>query len=104
MVHIKKKKQEITFIAIGYLQFACVCICSVAQSCQTLCHPMDYSLPGSSVHGIFPARILGQVAISSSRGSSQPRDQTHISCTLCPASGFFITELPEKPRLQFTTL
>ena len=42
----------------------------VAQSCLTLCDPMDCSLPGSSVHGIFQARILGWVAISFSRGSS----------------------------------
>ena len=42
----------------------------VAQSCPTLCDPTDCSLPGSSVHGIFPARILEWVTISSSRGSS----------------------------------
>ena len=42
----------------------------VAQSCQTLCHPMDCSLPGSSVHGILQERILEWVAISFSRGSS----------------------------------
>ena len=42
-------------------------VCSVAQSCPTLFHPMDYSLQGSSVHGIFQARILEWVAISSSR-------------------------------------
>ena len=53
---------------------------SVAKLCQTLCNPMDCSLPGSSVHGIFQARILEWVAISSSRGSSQLRDQTHVSC------------------------
>ena len=49
------------------------------QLCLTLCVPMDYSLPGSSVHGILQARILEWVAISFSRGSSQPRDQTCIS-------------------------
>ena len=48
----------------------------VAQSCLTLCDPMDCSLPGSSVHGIFQARILEWVAVPSSRGSSQPRDRT----------------------------
>ena len=52
----------------------------VTQSCPTLCDPMDYSLPGSSVHGISQARILEQVAISFSRGSSQSRDQTWVSC------------------------
>ena len=41
---------------------------------------LDYGPPGSSVHGIFPARILVWVAISCSRGSSQPRDQTCVSC------------------------
>ena len=46
------------------------------QSCPALCGPMDYSLPGSSVHGILQARILEWVAISFSRGSSQPRDRT----------------------------
>ena len=46
----------------------------VAQSCLTLCDPVDCSPPGSSVHGILQARILGWVAISFSRGSSQPRD------------------------------
>ena len=48
----------------------------VAQSCPTLCNPMDCSLPGSSVHGIFQARVLEWVAISFSRGSSRPRDGT----------------------------
>ena len=53
----------------------------VAQSCPTLCHPVICSLPGSSVHGIFQARVLEWVAISFSRGSSQPRDQTRVSRT-----------------------
>ena len=53
----------------------------VTQSCPTLCDPMDYSLQGSSVHGIYQARILEWVAISFSRGSSQPRDWAWVSCT-----------------------
>ena len=53
----------------------------VAQSCPTLCDLMDSSLPGSSIHGIFQARILEWVAISFSRGSSWPRDRTWVSCT-----------------------
>ena len=52
---------------------------SVAQLCPTLCNPMDCSPPGSSVHGILQARILEWVAMPSSRGSSQPRDGTHVS-------------------------
>ena len=50
------------------------------QSCPTLCDPMDCSPPDSSVQGIIQAGILEWVAMSSSRGSSQPRDQTHVSC------------------------
>ena len=46
----------------------------VAQSCLTLCDPMDSSQPGSSIRGIFQARILEWIAISFSRGSSRPRD------------------------------
>ena len=52
----------------------------VAQSCPTLCDPMDCSLPGFSVHGIFQARILEWIAIPISKGTSQPRDQTLVSC------------------------
>ena len=51
----------------------------VAQSCLTLCNPVDCSLPGFSVHGILQARTLEWVAISFSRGSSPPRDQTRVS-------------------------
>ena len=51
----------------------------VVQSCLTLCDPMDCSLPGSSIHGIFQARVLEWVASSFSRGFSQPRDWTWIS-------------------------
>ena len=51
----------------------------IAQLCPTLCNPMAYSLPGSSVHGILQARILEWVAIPFSRRSFQPRDQTQVS-------------------------
>ena len=56
-------------------------VCATAQSCLTLCDPVDCSPLGSSV--ISQARILEWVAISSSRGSSRSRDQTHISCISC---------------------
>ena len=59
----------------------------VAQLWPTLCDPMDCSLSGSSVHGILQARILEWVVISSSRGSSEPRDRTQVSCI---AGGRFI--------------
>ena len=56
-----------------------MCVCSIAMSCLTLCDLVDSSWPDSSVGGILQARILEWVAIPSSRGSSQPRDRTHIS-------------------------
>ena len=59
-----------------------------AQLCLTFCDPMDCSLPGSSVHGILQARIREWVAVPFSRGSSQPRDQTHVSCI----AGRFFTD------------
>ena len=58
----------------------------VAQACQTLCDPMNCSLSGSSVHGIFQARVLEWVAISFSRGSSGPRELPNPKrscCDLC---------------------
>ena len=54
-------------------------VSEVAQSCPTLCNPMDCSLPSSSIHGILQARILEWIAISFSRGSSRPRDWTQVS-------------------------
>ena len=51
----------------------------ITQSCLTLCDPVDCSPPGSSAHGILQARILEWVAISFSKGSSQPRDRTQVS-------------------------
>ena len=61
----------------------------VVQSYQTLCDPMNCSPPGSSVHGISEASILEWAASYSSKGSSRPRDWTHISCI---GSGFFTIE------------
>ena len=61
------------------------------------CNPMDYSPPGSSVHGISLAIILEWVASSFSRGSSRPRGQTHVSCI---AGVFFTTEPTEEDPLS----
>ena len=66
----------------------------LAQPCPTLCDPMGCSPPGSSVHGILQARMLEWVAMSSSRGSSQPRVRACISCI---AGRFFTTEPLGKP-------
>ena len=57
----------------------CVCVCLATQSCPTLCDPMNWNLTGSSVHGLFQARIVEWVAISYSTGSSQTRNWTHVS-------------------------
>ena len=70
---------------------------------------MDVSPPGSSVYGISQARILEWVAISSSRGSSQPRDRTHISCRWSPAWDrhiFFFYWLSHqgRPALEYAPL
>ena len=78
-------------------QSSSCCYCLDVQSCPALHDPMDYSPPGSSVHGILQARILEWVAISFPRGSSQPRDQTRVSCI---GARFFTTEPPGKPKLE----
>ena len=70
-----------------------VCVCLAAQSCLTICDPIDCSLPGSSVHGILQARILKWVAIPFSKGSSQARDRTQVSCTEADS---LPTEPPER--------
>ena len=62
---------------------------AVSQSCPTLCDPMDCSPPGSSVHGLLQARTLEWVAMPSSRGSSRPRDRTHVFPVFGIAGGFF---------------
>ena len=83
-------------------------LCSVVQSCLTLCDPMDCSPPGSSVHGTSQARILEWVAISFSRASSQHRDRNHvscISCIFCIGSRFLTAESPGKPKVsQFSSV
>ena len=74
--------------------YACMLMCMLNQSCSTLCDPVDCSPPGSSVHGVFQARMLEWVVISSSRGSSPPMNQNHISCMV---DRFFTTVPPGKP-------
>ena len=64
----------------SYIFMYRTCCCLVTNSCLTLCNPMNCSPPGSSVYGISQVRILEWVAISFSRGSSWPRDWTHMSC------------------------
>ena len=72
----------------------------VTQSCPTLCDPMDWRPPGSSVHGILQARILEWVAIPFSRGSSWPRNQIQVShilyCLSHLGSPLVVAICPEK--------
>ena len=65
---------------LNWFRIEIAVLCLATQLCLTLCDPMDFSPPGSSVHEILQARILERVAMPSSRGSSQPRDQTQVSC------------------------
>ena len=64
---------------LSHQRWSCMC----AYSSSTLSNPVDRSPPSSSVHGILQARILEWAAVSCSRGSSRPRDWTHISCVSC---------------------
>ena len=74
----------------------CLYACSALHLCLTLCDTMDYSLPGSSVHGILQARILEWIVMPSSRGSSWCRVWIWISHVSCTALGFFAPEPPGK--------
>ena len=75
------------FIPLSRRNCVCVCVCVCAhvltQSYPTLCSPMNRKLPGSSVHGIFQARLLEWVAILFSRESSWWMDRTHVSYVSC---------------------
>ena len=82
----------------------CVCVSVGTMSCPTLCDPMNCSLPGFSVHGIFQARILEWVAISYSMGSSQPRDWNPVSCVSCTGRWFITTVSRAAQNLLTTNL
>ena len=74
------------------------------QLCPTLCNPVDYSRPGSSVHGILQARILEWVAMPSSRGSSRPKNQSCLSYISYIGRGSCATwESPKRPRAILKT-
>ena len=78
----------------------CVCVCVlVAQLCLILCNPMGYSLPGSSVHGIFQARIPEWVAIPFSRASSWTRDETWVPCIV---DGLYHLSYQRRPLSMYT--
>ena len=83
--------QQICVVIMGS---ACMHVISL-QPCLTLCNPLDYNLPGSSVHGILQARILEWGAIPFSKGSSQPRNRTRVSCIV--GTFFTIWAIREAP-------
>ena len=81
LIKINEKKKGSQQRALDCFLMQCqnrVVLRYVSSSCPTLCDPMDCSPPGSSVRGIFQARILEWVAMSSSRGSSRPGAQTSL--------------------------
>ena len=76
----KKEDQTLSYtVRMCVCVCVCVCLCVSHLVVSNSLWPMDYSLPGSSVHGILQARILEWVTIPFSRGFSQPRDQTWVS-------------------------
>ena len=89
---------EVDFIHFMFFFFLInyMCVCLVAQLCLTLCNPLDCCPSGSFVHGILQTRILEWVAMPSSRGSSQPRDQTQVSCI---ADGFLTVWVTREAQL-----
>ena len=91
------------YMQISLLTRYLFCACML-KPCPTLCNPMG-SLPGSSVHEIYQARILEQVAISSSRGSSWPRDRTHVSWVFCIGRWIlYHWEASSKVSVQFSSV
>ena len=82
LLHFKYYQYSNTSCFIFQSIFARICA-NLLLLCLTLCNPMDCSWQGSSVHGILQARILKWIAMSSSRGSSRPRDPTCVSYVLC---------------------
>ena len=108
LIHVINSKIEliIIFTTVGHfisepLNYMCVCVCVCvcmcvcererAQSCLTLCNPMDCSPPGTSVYGIFQARVLKQVAISFFRDLPNPRIKPTSLKTPALAGGFSTT-------------
>ena len=89
------------FHSIFQILYIC-CGCLVAKLYLTLCDPMDYSPPGSSVHGIPQARVLEWLAISSSRGPFRPRGQTCVSSVyLHSQEASLLLAPPGKPTVYY---
>ena len=95
---------SILYIECTWNTMMCICLCSVTQLCVTLCDPMYYSPPASSVHGIFQARILEWVTISSSKVSSRFRDRISVSCVCYIAGRSLTTEPSGKPCITMALI
>ena len=78
----------------------CVCVCACVHMRLTLCNPIDCSPSGSSVHGVFQARKLKCFAVSYSRGSSKPRDQSWVSLSPALAGDSLPLVPPGKPTVH----
>ena len=74
------------------------CWCLVTKPCPTFCNPIDCSPPGPSVHGTVQSRILEWVTISSSKGSSWPRDQTLVSYISCIGRWVLYHQCPTRSK------
>ena len=95
---LRKASQTPISIRFFFLhELMCMCFLSCFSHGQLFCDPVDQSLPISSVHGILQARILEWVAMSSSMGSSQPKDQTQVSCSVLWQAGSLPLVSSEKP-------
>ena len=92
-VRVKKKsRQKLTFVCWTYIMWKTspclilnihLCMCSVPKSCPTLCIPMDCSLPGSSVHGIFPGKDTGVGCHAILWGIFPTQRLNHVFCGFC---------------------
>ena len=98
MIFLYANQIIMIFLLSAILSFCwcCCCCCLVTKSSWTLCNPMDCSPPGSSVHGIFQARILEWLPFPSPEDLPWPRDRTQVSCL---AGRLFITEPLRKATL-----
>ena len=98
MLDSSNAQNELGRIPFAFVFWKGLFCCGQSLSYLTLCHLMDYSPPGSSAHGTFQARALEWVAISSSRGSSWPRDRTQVFHS-AGGWGLFTSGPPGKPKV-----
>ena len=98
----------VVYCSLGNKDFlkieVCVCVLSHFSHVCLFCDPVDCSPPGSSVHGILQARILEWGAMPPSRGSSWPRDRTHVSYVSCTGRRIFATSATWEAQLIFSVV